>query len=142
MIYKWNIRKLDFLSIYFKGIVLVIDNSNDFIGCLPGMLNFQERMIMRRYCFTVFAQIKVSTNCAFVSDSFDFIASTIITNDMRMNNRVRDFRFFDLWLLMFFLFRSKCFSYLLDELGHHFSELLFNHKLADFRVRIRNITLV
>lgn len=118
------------MSIYFKRIFLIIINDcENFVRSLFWMLNFEEWMAMAWSHFTIFTQIKISTNRAFVSDSFNAMLSTFITSNSFMYNfrnvradrrllkkRLLNF-FHKLWHQFLEFFLNVSFSYLTDLTG-------------------------
>ena len=118
--------------------------------CLTWMLNFQERMFMFWNYLTFFTNIKVSTNSAFISYTFNIFDITLITSNIMMNNLwLNAFRavnwwvwlnFFSLWSNLTFyswLFKNGLFN-LTNENWKELFEFLLDRKLAELTWTTRN----
>lgn len=112
------------MSIHFKRIFMIIFNDGkDFVRSLFGMFDFKEWMTMAWSSLTILAQVKISANWTFVSDSFNAIFSAFITSNSFMNN------FLVLWANRR-LFKKRFFDFF-HELRHQLFEFFFNICLSD-----------
>lgn len=133
MIQTWEISSL---TVYFKAVLIIIDDCNYFIWGLSWVFNFKEWMIMRFIkLFTLFTQIKICANSTFVTNSLDRAFSTIITSNMRMN----DFWFNLNFRILFFLFNLTLFNKFRfnfwNDIWHHLSYFFFQNTIINLSFR-------
>jgi len=72
--------------LFQKWINWFINCQEDGFGALFWSFDFQKRMLVIRYSLAFFAQVKVLTNCTFITDTNNWTYFATITNILFVNN--------------------------------------------------------